>query len=694
MNGMKKNTAVNETTVEVLLRDSQTNGPIGARISAQGSDGKYYFPEGCYRYQRAVPYPFKVWGAHGIAPYFYVEGQFQLKLPPGQARITAHHGPAYEIVSDTITIEEGENSHTLRIRRIFDTEKNGWYCGDNHIHSVHQPIHYDIQPELLISLAESEDLNVLNLLDGAARFEGKKVNDHSKPNRLLHYGYEVGHQSVLNVDEPAHEHSGPTLYEQPPEFLAGRFKHASEYGGITLEARYNIDKWVREVGGTVTLGHPFPSSHLFNNYFADDNDFNMVHPEIPFIAALKMVDSYDLKFYHRPTLDIWYRMLNCGIQIPIAAGSDVPVDSMHALSIGDYRTYAHCPDFNYENWLSAIKQGSSFVTNSPLIFLKVNGKLPGSTIKLTSTGEVEVEIEVVSQVPPKNVALVQNGQVIKEWDGEAKLKKKFTLSVSQSCWLAVRIDETSDEYRLFGHTNPVWVEVAEKKLNSSKDAQFFLDWIEVFLKFKLDYSPEQVNPPSELDKIVRSTREFYINQLSAQEQKAFVEKQPLFKKLGKHSFNVVGENLVPVSGPWQFPDGTRGKIDGENITIVNEEGAWCKCEACYKRIAVEEDNFYLLKGLVASGSAKDSLSYFGGQGGRFVALEEHRTTIIGSSVDYMLEPGQWRESSCMLYVRKGVTHIYVLCFLDKKAEVHFKDVELRKIEIPEFIQCRSLFLNW
>jgi hypothetical protein len=62
-------------------------------------------------------------------------------------------------------------------------------------------------------------------------------------------------------------------------------------------------------------------------------------------------------------LRLWYRYLNCGFPLTATAGTDKMTTFV---TVGANRLFAHVQgEFTYENWIGAMKQGRTFVTNSP-----------------------------------------------------------------------------------------------------------------------------------------------------------------------------------------------------------------------------------------------------------------------------------------------------------------------------------------
>src|SRR4030095_6477054 len=80
------------------------------------------------------------------------------------------------------------------------------------------------------------------------------------------------------------------------------------------------------------------------------------------------------------TQDIYYHLLNCGIQLPPSAGS---ASGVLPNPVGYNRVYVKVEgDCTYEKWRLGLNAGRCFVTNGPLLRCEASGKLPGSVLTL------------------------------------------------------------------------------------------------------------------------------------------------------------------------------------------------------------------------------------------------------------------------------------------------------------------------
>jgi len=188
------------------------------------------------------------------------------------------------------------------------------------------------------------------------------------------------------------------------------------------------------------------------------------------------------------SLTDWYRYLNCGYFVAAVSGTD----KMSAnTAVGTVRTYAKIEsdrEFDYEAWKKAIQLGNTFVTYGPLLDFKVDGKIPGSKIKMSSTGgTVDVSWKVASvTVPMSKVELVVNGEI-----KESKTINPnedvgtWLVKINKSSWLALLVrGHYKDKPEIIAaHSSPVMVQVSGTEFFAAADAITILDQIEGTLTY-------------------------------------------------------------------------------------------------------------------------------------------------------------------------------------------------------------------
>ena len=154
---------------------------------------------------------------------------------------------------------------------------------------------------------------------------------------------------------------------------------------------------------------------------------NLPGAESPIDIALGLVDAVDLITYDDPTqlpshwgpwknsgmsqaeftvmrsMDLYYRYLNSGFQLPIGAGTDKMGDD---IPVGSNRLYARPvgePDF--DGWLAGLKAGNGFVTNGPILTFEVEGHTSGDVVRFTGQRKVRARATARSILPFKTSKL-------------------------------------------------------------------------------------------------------------------------------------------------------------------------------------------------------------------------------------------------------------------------------------------------
>lgn len=206
--------------------------------------------------------------------------------------------------------------------------------------------------------------------------------------------------------------------------------------------------------------------------------------ECPVAVASGAVDAFNVNDGCNFDYDRYYRLLNCGLRLPLSSGTDWWIYDHN-------RVYVQLEaPFSYEKWLEGLKAGRTFVTNGPLITLSVEGKGPGETIHM-QRGEkrvLQVKSTAISRVRFDRLELVVGGEVRAEAlspDGlSATLEAQ--VPVDRSTWIAVRVwSQTFTEfsYPVFAHTSPIYVQRGASSWLRQESAAYWVQEIESSIQF-------------------------------------------------------------------------------------------------------------------------------------------------------------------------------------------------------------------
>jgi hypothetical protein len=205
-------------------------------------------------------------------------------------------------------------------------------------------------------------------------------------------------------------------------------------------------------------------------------------------AVLGAVDFWELSngFIYRT--DAWSRLMNCGIFLPPAAGTDLPNSPFRddwQPMLGSVRTYVLTGGRNdFPTFKEAMARGRVFISAGPIIQLSVDGKGPGETIHLPAGGgTVVIRAELRSPVPLQSLHLIHNGRKVDATVRQSTERGvhlwfiEHRLVFSGSGWVAA--SGTGSPIKSLGvdamaHTGAVRVNVGNRPFHSRDDIAHFL----------------------------------------------------------------------------------------------------------------------------------------------------------------------------------------------------------------------------
>lgn len=463
----------------VHLVDGSTGQPTAARVRVIGSNGKdaYPMPRESHFYHEA-------YSGHR---YFYADPDFTVDVPPGQTQLWVSHGFEYWAYQTAFHLPAGTPTaeRTATLARFADLRPYGWRSGDTHVHINHDGDDtYDVTRADVFMMQRAEDTHVVNLLEEPGEFTGT-VDPLSTPEYLLYVGGEYrsafwGHMDVLGVT------TMPYLF-------------CCSTGQPAWPMNMDLVQDARNRGGMAFFAHPLTIPH--SEIATTDAGWPYVGHgrELPIDVALGAIDALDIYSYsnlHRIEFQLWYDLLNHGFRIPAAAGTDASVNRTTDPMLGGYRVYAQVGTgaWNHAQWLEAVRQGNSFVTNGPLIrTFQVGEGVPGSVLTRTvnEAYSIPVSYDIVSQWPIQYAALVVNGsyqRILTPTGDKRSLAGTTTANVyGKSGWVALFVYApwaNPGTFHTFGsllyaHSSPVYVDVAGQPLKfGGADPTYYVRWID------------------------------------------------------------------------------------------------------------------------------------------------------------------------------------------------------------------------
>lgn len=368
---------------------------------------------------------------------FYVDGEYEARLPVGSYELVATRGPEYRGYQRTVEVRADETTDlTVSLERYADLPAAGWYSGDSHVHIARD----HTEDDAVWAQVAAEDIHVANLLE-----MGNIAVTHFKQPAWGEAGQYVreGHALVSGQEDPRTVQRGHTIHHnlqrpirQDPEsyFLYHRvFEESHAQGGIS---------------GYAHMGQ------LFNGErgLALDVPFDLVD----FIEVLQGGRLYD---------DIWYSFLNLGFNVRPIAGADYPY--FGPTLPGVERTYVKLDGpFAPSEWYNAYRSGHTYVSNGPFLKFRVDGREMGSELRVARGESLEIvaEASLNPDIDRLNrLELVVHGEVVATAtqtlvDGD-RLRLATEIEAEESLWVAVRAygDRDGERDMTVAHSAPVFI---------------------------------------------------------------------------------------------------------------------------------------------------------------------------------------------------------------------------------------------
>src|SRR3954468_13789137 len=387
-----------DATLSVRILDGSTGRPTPVRITFQNSHGVRPHVRGALAVSdSALPIPKQavalLWGqqdrAEGYALQpdgsFYVDGAFDVRVPPGDYTIAISKGFEYGRRTESVKLAPGGSVvKEYRIERWTDMPSRGWYSSDDHIHLRRSP---GDDPSITRWIA-AEDIHVGNLLQMGdfwstyfSQYAFGEAGRYEEAGRILSSGQEEARTTEV----------GHTISLGAREFV----RMARDY--------YSFDRLfdrVHELGGVTGFAHQAMNFHGYRGMA-----LNTLRGKTDFLELAQFcVPEGPLAVEH------YYRFLDLGYKLTALAGSDFPWCGRKFAQIGNARFYAYTGGaLSYDRWFAGMQAGHTFVTTGPMLFLTVNGKMPGDTLDVAQGSKLRISAEALGtagQMPLRSIEIV------------------------------------------------------------------------------------------------------------------------------------------------------------------------------------------------------------------------------------------------------------------------------------------------
>ena len=445
-------------TLNGSIIDKSSGEKVAARVQVLASTGGFTHPADAI---------LKV--GTGV-PFFYSDGNFSLDVPRGLTQILVERGTEYIPVRSTVEVpSNGTREVDISLEKWNELSEMSWHPGNTHIHYDEK----EKRPDDRLSLdPRVEDLR-MTAVSILRRWDLEYATNKYHPGMLTEFS--SAHHYVECGEENRHNKKGHTI---------------TGYGHVMF---LNIRNVVEPVSRGM-LVDAFDPDYPPLSYACDDARgqggvviwcHNGQGMEAPVAAALGKLDAFNLFDPHwmDPEYDIYYQMLNAGLKLPASTGSDWFISSAN-------RVYAYTGgEFNYEEWLSALKAGKTFITNGPALFISVDGFGPGSEVNSKPGDKLNVLVNWKSHHKVTRAELLFNGSVVAQdtiADGSTEGLLESDLNVETDGWIAARLYSNvrdSFDQPIFAHTSPVYVRCGVASPESLVAARSFYEQIEDSLQW-------------------------------------------------------------------------------------------------------------------------------------------------------------------------------------------------------------------
>jgi Tol biopolymer transport system component len=468
--------------IHLTLRDA-TGQPAAARVSVTDAAGMFHAPpdawiqadDGFDRRERKFE-----------AHYFAALGEATLDVPVGALRVEIMHGFSRRLEQHDLQVASGLTTElAVSIGEgVWSVPAQGrWVSGDVHVHMNYGGA-YRNTPAHLVIQARAEDLNVIEslIVNKEQRFpdiayNGRELDPASRPETLIVHGQEFhtsywGHLGLLDL--------------QGGVILPGYAGYPDTAASSLYPTNADVADLAHARGALVGYVHPFDTEP--HPYVAQE----ALTMELPIDVALGKVDYMEILGFsdHRFTAAVWYRLLNLGLRIPAAGGTDAMANFASLRGpVGMNRVYARLPgaELTPASFAAAIKQGRTFATNGPLLGLTLGSSEIGDELRYDqATKRVPFRARLQSIVPVEHLDLVCNGRVLRSFVGTKAIAAgdfTGTVDLGQSGWCVLAASTDGARYPVldnyvYATTSPIYVTIGGARPRSPMDAAFFIAWID------------------------------------------------------------------------------------------------------------------------------------------------------------------------------------------------------------------------
>jgi hypothetical protein len=446
--------------VNVRIVDTATKQPAPVRLRISDEAGKTYAPLG-----RLALIPAGIGEDVGGSVklehkvYAHIDGVCEVALPAGvPLHFQVSKGPSWKVIDTTITLGAGQMTVRLELSKLlFDQEFSKSLDFRAHL----------IDPVAANLEAAAEGLDVVHVLAKVLPILGNDGETYPTMPQLLNYSGQTTASAKYDSEVFVNTLNTHPVLGQLALINTHRPIYPLAFGGADGTDDWSLCDWADQAhrkNGLVVWCNPFEES-LKNGGKA--------------LVALILgkVDAIELSAQPRkvPFLPMLYRLWNAGLCVPLVGSS---AKQSNKTVLGAMRTVVFGND-----WLKAVREGSTYITNGPELTWKVQ--------------DGQVEATARSMMDFEQLELVVDGKVAAKAQPE-KLEDGSVASMvatisTEACWVALRC--TSRDGKSFAHSSTIYSSPGTRDPKAVAGFLSFLqqteDWISTEAHFASEKRKQQ-----------------------------------------------------------------------------------------------------------------------------------------------------------------------------------------------------------
>lgn len=427
-----------------------------------------------------------------------VPKQAQIALPDGNSTVVVERGPEYRSARLAVDSQAGKDlERSITLQRWIDMMAKGWWAGDLHVHR---------SPEDMPALMAAADLQFAPTI---TCFDDTLAPQTWPGETVFHlYGERVysidncederrwGAALFINLQSPVKLYARNSMYPSPVQ----TWREARKRG-----AYIDLEKAIWWDAPVMAALNPPDSIGVAANHFQEDTVATRAS-----LARPRDEAKYGgPRGFARYMFDLYATYLSAGFRIAASAGS---ANGVSRNMLGYDRSYVYLGSkFSYAAWLAGQKAGRNFVTNGPMLFLRVNGRMPGSVLP-ANAGEVGVKLDCESRSALDRAEIIADGAIAATFrggDGALHISASTKIASRPGGWIAARCFEENPVTVRFAHTSPVYFGPTARR--SPEALAYLRDWVDADMR-RLEQAPSRLLTEAqkrELLGLCRKARERY-----------------------------------------------------------------------------------------------------------------------------------------------------------------------------------------